>query len=101
MAVIVSMILLGALFLGLGSWGLAGAGLLRRDVRFTGPSLACCALALLLACAYFYGGVYYEDWSALMDTAGAMLLAACVLTGVSLLLNVAAWAVGRYRTRKT
>lgn len=87
MAVLVAMILLGALGLGLLSWGLGVAALIRRDLRLSVCSLACCALALLLACAYFYGGVQCQDWDTLLDTARAMLLAAGVLTAVSLLLN--------------
>ena len=35
MAVLVAMILLGALGLGLLSWGLGLAGLIRRDLRFS------------------------------------------------------------------
>lgn len=87
MAVLVAMILLGALGLGLLSWGLGIAALVLRDGRLSVCSLACCVLALLLACAYFYGGIQCQDWSTLMDTARAMLLAAGVLTAVSLLLN--------------
>lgn len=92
MAVLVSMILLGALGLGLLSWGLGLAALVRRDLRLSVCSLACCALALLLACAYFYGGVQCHDWDTLLDTARAMLLAAGVLTAVSLQLNGGAMA---------
>lgn len=87
MAVLVAMILLGALGLGLLSWGLGVAALVSRKEPLSVCSLICCALALLLACTYFYGGVQCEDWSALMDTAGAMLLSASVLTAVNLLLN--------------
>lgn len=87
MAVLVAMILLGALGLGLLSWGLGIAALVCRKERFSVYSLSCCALALLLACTYFYGGVQCEDWSTLLDTARAMLLSAGVLTVVNLLLN--------------
>ena len=87
MAVLVAMILLGALGLGLLAWGLGLAGLVRRDLRLSVCSLSCGTLAVLLACAYFYGGIQCQDWSTLMDTARAMLLAAGVLTAVSLLLN--------------
>ena len=80
MAVLVAMILLGALGLGLLSWWLGLAALVRRRERFCVYSLACCALALLLACAYFYGGVQCQDWSSLLDTSDT-------LTAVSLLLN--------------
>lgn len=87
MAVLVAMILLGALGLGLLSWGFGIAALGLRSGRLSVCSLACCALALLLACSYFYGGVLYEDWSALMDTSEAMLRCGVILTAVSLLLN--------------
>lgn len=100
MAVLVAMILLGALGLGLLAWGLGIAALVRRDGRLSVCSLACCALALLLACAYFYGGVQCQDWSTLLDTARPMLLAAGVLTAVSLLLNGGAMA-RRYRGGKS
>ena len=100
MAVLVAMILLGALGLGLLSWGLGIAALVRRGGPLSVYSLACCALALLLACAYFYGGIQCEDWSTLLDTAGTMLLAAGVLTAVSLLLNGGA-LLRRYRGGET
>lgn len=100
MADIVSMILLGAFSLGLLSWGLAGASLLLRNTRLCAPSMACCALSLLLACIYFYGGVRCGDWDTLTDTAGAMLLGASVLTGVTLCLNAAAWIAGVLRPRR-
>lgn len=87
MAVLVSMILLGALGLGLLSWGLGIAAVGLRSGRLSVCSLACCALALLLACADFYCGVQREDWSALMDTSEAMLRCGVILTAVSLLLN--------------
>lgn len=87
MAVLVAMILLGALVLGLLSWGLGIAALVRRSEPLSVCSLICCVLALLLACTYFYGGVQCEDWSTLLDTARAMLLAAVVLTAGNLLLN--------------
>lgn len=87
MAVLVAMILLGALGLGFLSWGLGIAALVRRSEQLSVYSLICCILALLLACAYFYGGIQCQDWSALLDTANAMLLAAVVLTVVSLVLN--------------
>ena len=90
MAVLVAMILLGALALGLLSWGLGITALVRRDLRWSVCSLACCVPALLLACVYFYGGVQVQDWSALLDTADAMLFSASVLTAVSLLLNAGA-----------
>lgn len=87
MAVLVAMILLGALGLGLLSWGLGIAALVLRSGRLSVCSLACCALALLLACADFYYGIQREDWSALMDTSEAMLRCGVILTAVSLLLN--------------
>lgn len=90
MAVLVAMILLGALALGLLSWGLGITALVRRDLRWSVCSLACCVPALLLACTYFYGGVQVQDWSSLLDTADAMLFSASVLTAVSLLLNAGA-----------
>lgn len=95
-----TLILLGALTLGVVSWALGGAAMLRRGQGLSTLSLGSCALALLLACAYFYLEVQGQNWDNLADTADAMLFSAAVLSAVTVFLNGAAWLAGRFASRK-
>ncbi len=95
----VTLILLGALTLGVLSWALGGTAIFQRGQGLSALSLGSCALALLLACVYFGEEIGVQHWDNLTDTADAMLFAAAVLTAVALLLNAAAWLRARLRGR--
>ena len=95
----ITLILLGALVLGVLSWALGGAAIFRWRQELSALSLGSCAIVLLLSCIYFCEEVQAQHWDNLTDTADALLFAAAVLTAVALLLNAAAWAVARLRSR--
>lgn len=83
-----------SLLLGLTSWILPfiGANRFLKSHRggflFSLLSLACCAASLLLQVASLHYGVVIKDWSALMDTSKAVLIACCVMTAGTLLANM-------------
>ena len=97
---------LGALVLGLVAWGLAGANLARAykghdhgdRAALSIASFSACAVSLCLEFFYTLYLVEIEDWSALMDTTGAMALVASVLVAVTIVLNVLSLLVHRDRT---
>lgn len=81
---------LGSLLLGLAAWVLPFLAIRNRD-RF--PlcclgSFGCCILSLLLQLFEVKNRVNLEDWSALMDTMHAVVLAAVVMIVVMLVSNV-------------
>lgn len=85
---------LGSLLLGLTAWilplwelrrRLSGKG--TRELPGAG-SFVCCALALLFQLLYGRHLVLIRDWSALMDTAGAVVVAAGVLFAGTVLVNL-------------
>lgn len=84
---------LGSLALGLIAWIVPVRYMARRAAggRRTGRpavvSLGCCALSLWLQIWYSHHLVEIQDWSALLDTSGAVHKAAAVLLGITLLLN--------------
>lgn len=91
----VTLILLGALTLGVLSWALGGAAIFRRGQGLSTLSLGSCAISILLACVYFGEEIQAQHWDNLTDTADAMLFATAVLTAVAMLLNAAAWLRAR------
>ena len=95
----ITLILLGALVLGVISWALGGAAIFRWRQELSALSLGSCAIVLLLSCIYFCEEVQALHWDNLTDTADALLFAAAVQMIVALLLNAAAWAVARLRGR--
>ena len=56
-------------------------------------SISVCALSLFLQILYYNYLVNIEDWSALMDTVNAVVLASSVLLNVTLMLNVITLAI--------
>lgn len=83
---------LGSLLLGLAAWAVPIAGLpRRRKGTWAGSALSwgCCAGALYLQILYFGRLARIGDWSAVEDTAQAVVLAATGLIAVTLLLNLA------------
>ena len=83
-----------SLLLGLAAWVLpfVGANRFIKEKRgsflFSLLSLVCCAASLLFQVFSLYYGVVIQDWSALMDTSRAILIACCVMTGGTLLANI-------------
>lgn len=63
-------------------------------------SISACAISLFCQMVYHYYLVKIEDWSALMDTLGAVVFAATVLLSVTILLNVVTLILNRTGTVK-
>ena len=81
---------LGSLILGLAAWGLPLLAIGKKD-RFSLcclGSFGCCILSLLLQLFEVKNRVNLEDWSALMDTTHAVVVAAVVMVVVMVVSNV-------------
>lgn len=95
---------IGSLALGFAAWLLpgVGSGFFGRR-RMTGLlhmlSFSACALALVLQLFYTRYLVRIEDWSALIDTAGAVAMAGTVLLVGTIASNLA--LVIRHRSGRT
>ncbi len=63
-------------------------------------SISACAISLWLQIIYGYFLVKIEDWSALMDTRGAVAFVSAVLLIVTVILNAITLFVYRDRTAK-
>lgn len=80
-----------SLLLGLVSWGLGAAAVIRPGIRWTSAvSLLSCCVSLLLQLAEVHRLTELGDWSALMDTMDAVLAAAILLMAVTAVLNLIA-----------
>lgn len=77
-----------SLVLGLLSWALGFAALVRRSRNYCAGSFCACAAALLGQVLYTQHLVAIRDWAAIEDTHGAVTLAAAVLLAGNLLLNL-------------
>ncbi|MDX9956643.1 MAG: hypothetical protein RBT75_21270 [Anaerolineae bacterium] len=95
---------LASLALGLMAWILPIGNLMRQGKpehkHWMAPSmlsLGACALALCFQIFYTHHLVKIEDWSALMDTSGAVALVSAILLSVTILLNVLTLRVSRDR----
>ena len=83
-----------SLLLGLLSWGLGLGAVLRPGTRWLSiGSLLSCGGALLVQLLEVHRRVELGDWTALMDTMDAVVLAAIVLLAVTALLNLAAYFI--------
>ena len=83
---------LGSLMLGLAAWGLPFLAIGKKD-RFSIcclGSFGCCILSLMLQLFEVKNRVNLEDWSALMDTMHAVVLAAVGMVVVMLVCNLIA-----------
>ena len=80
----------GSLALGLAAWGIAVAAIRanRREGLLSAGSFACCCGALILQFLGIRTRVEHGDLSAVMDTIGATLTGAVVLSVVTVLLNL-------------
>jgi len=101
------MLNLFSLVLGLVAWILPIVNLMRYKqhdhknwVAFSIISISACAISLCLQIFYNYHLVKMEDWSALMDTTGAVAFVSVVLLIVTILLNAFTLIVYRDRTLK-
>ncbi|MFD1737141.1 hypothetical protein ACFSCX_11315 [Bacillus salitolerans] len=97
---------LGSLALGLIAWILPVVNLLhdkKQDHRYWGTlsiiSMSACAMSLCFQIFYNYHLVKIEDWSALMDTTGAVAFVAAILLIVTILLNAITMIIYRDRRR--
>lgn len=79
-----------SLVLGCFAWLCGGAAIAARTVRLTVASLTLSALSLLSQLCELRRLALLRDFSAIEDTVGAVVFAAAVLVGVTLLLNVIA-----------
>ena len=86
-----------SLVFGLAAWILPAVALARHDrisggkfAALTATSLGSCAVSLCLQLFYTDHLVRINDWSALLDTSHATVLAAAVLLVVTIVLNVIA-----------
>lgn len=86
---------LGSLGLGLLAWIIPIISLIRKHKRnykrfniSTLVSLGSCSLSLWFQILYNHHLVEIKDWSALMDTTGALVLVSGVLVIVTIILNI-------------
>ncbi len=91
---------LGSLILGLIAWILPVVNLMRQNKTrhrnwavFSVASVSACAASLCLQIYYINHLVKIEDWSALLDTSDAVVLAATILLAVTVILNAITLAV--------
>ena len=97
----------GSLVLGLIAWILPVVSLMRYKqgghknwVAFSVMSVSACAISLYFQIVYNHHLVTINDWTALMDTTGALVEVAAVLLIATIVLNVATLIVYRDRTAK-
>ena len=95
-----SFCMIGSLILGIGAWISAFAGIISRKqpCLFSAGSFALCALSLLLQLREIKYLAGIGDFSVIDDTIHAVVLAASVLVGVTVILNAA--AIVRAKRRK-
>ena len=98
---------LGSFVLGLIAWILPVVNLMRykqhdhrKWVTLSVMSISACAISLCFQIFYNYHLVKIEDWSALMDTTGAVAFATAFLLIVTIILNAITLIVYRDRTAK-
>ncbi len=96
---------LGSLLLGLIAWILPVVNIMRykKDnhrnwVALSVMSISACAISLYFQIFYSYHLVKIEDWSALMDTMGAVAFVSAVLLIITIILNAITLIVYRDRT---
>ena len=90
----VGLLNLGSLVLGLIAWILPVVNLMRYEkhnhrnwIALAMMSISACAISLCFQIFYNLHLVNIEDWSALMDTTGAVAFVAAVLLIVTIILN--------------
>ncbi|WP_078431069.1 hypothetical protein [Metabacillus halosaccharovorans] len=103
----VGLLNLGSLVLGLVAWILPIVNIVqvknqnnRKSMTLSVLSISACAISLCFQIFYSYHLVQIEDWSALMDTAGAVAYVGAYLLIVTLLLNGVTLFIYRRRPAK-
>ncbi|MFS0824354.1 hypothetical protein [Bacillus sp. 1P02SD] len=103
----ISLLNLGSLILGLIAWILPIISLIlyknhghRNWFTFSVISLSACAISLCFQIFYNHHLVKIEDWSALLDTTGAVAFVSAVLLIVTVVLNGITLILYRGRTVK-
>lgn len=98
---------LGSLVLGLIAWVLPVLIFKRgrkqenkKWVILSFTSISACAISICFQIFYTYHLVKTEDWSALMDTIGAVAFASAVLIIFTIVLNALAFTLNREKTAK-
>lgn len=98
---------IGSLMLGLIAWILPATTLMgdKKKVERNGLlicflSIGACAISISFQIFYSYYLVKIEDWSAIMDTAGGVVVATAVLLFVTIILNTANYIVYRKVTAR-
>ena len=101
------MLNVGSLVLGLIAWILPVVNLMRDEkhnhknwVVLSIMSISACAISLCFQIFNSYYLVKIEDWSALLDTMGAVEFVAAILLVITILLNAITLIVYRDRTAK-
>ncbi|WMT39673.1 hypothetical protein RE628_20030 [Paenibacillus sp. D2_2] len=101
------MLNLGSFVLGLIAWILPIVNFMRYKkyehknwVALSIMSIGFCTISLCLQIFNIYHLVKIEDWSALLDTTGAVVFAAAFLLIVTIILNAITLIVYRERTAK-
>lgn len=84
---------ISSLLLGLAAWILAGIAITRKKKQLASyyslGSFGMCILSLLLQIFEVANRVNQDDYAAIADTIHAVRFAACVLVGVTMVLNLA------------
>lgn len=95
---------IGSLVLGLIAWVLPVLNLMQNHkhgnqkwVLYSMMSVMACAISLCFQIIYTNHLVNIEDWSAIMDTSGAVTFAASILLIITVLLNAITLIVYRRR----
>lgn len=88
---------LGSIILGLAAWAIPVSCIVKKSGSSLPStfSFTACIVSLLLQIAELRHRVQIEDWSALMDTVGAVMLSAAALAVVTVILNVIALTIFR------
>ncbi|MBR6653362.1 MAG: hypothetical protein IKL27_01385 [Oscillospiraceae bacterium] len=80
-----------SLILGLAAWAFAIAAIIKNDKRcHSFISFTACNLSLVFQILEIHNRVNLGDFSAIMDTIGAVVLASVVMSSVTIIINLAA-----------
>ena len=80
-----------SLLLGFSAWAFAIAAIIKRNKYFLSfISFLSCIISLIFQILEINNRVNLGDFSAIMDTIGAVVLASVVMSGVTIIINLAA-----------